>query len=70
MPEMDGITATKNLRSRYQKVPPIIGLSANAMEGDAEKFIALGFDDYLSKPATIEQLQEKIIKHKPNCNKF
>lgn len=63
MPEMDGITATKNLKSKYTNLPPIIGLSANAMEGDAEKFIAQGFDDYLSKPVTIEQLQDKILKY-------
>lgn len=62
MPIMDGIEATKNLKEKFRILPPIIGLSANAMEGDAEKFIALGLDDYLSKPATMEQLKEKISK--------
>lgn len=62
MPIMDGIEATKNLKEKFRILPPIIGLSANAMEGDAEKYITLGLDDYLSKPATMEQLKEKITK--------
>ncbi len=62
MPIMDGVTAVKELNRRHSKLPPIIGLSANAMEGDAEKYIAEGMDDYLSKPVSAEQLYEKIIK--------
>lgn len=60
MPIMDGIEATQKLREIHSKLPPIIGLSANAMEGDAEKFINLGLDDYLSKPLTINTLKEKL----------
>ncbi|OIP05449.1 MAG: hypothetical protein AUJ97_00825 [Bacteroidetes bacterium CG2_30_32_10] len=62
MPVMDGVTAVKELHRKYPKLPPIIGLSANAMEGDAEKYIAEGMDDYLSKPVSAEQLYDKIIK--------
>jgi PAS domain S-box-containing protein len=62
MPLMDGVTAVKELQKKYDKLPPIIGLSANAMEGDAEKYIAEGMDDYLSKPVSAEQLYEKISK--------
>lgn len=50
MPVMDGVTATQILREKYKDLPPIIGLSANAFEGDYEKYIALGMDDYLTKP--------------------
>jgi PAS domain S-box-containing protein len=50
MPQMDGITATRILRQRYTDLPPIIGLSANAFEGDREKYMKLGFDEYLTKP--------------------
>lgn len=50
MPVMDGITATKKLKKKYKSPPPIIGLSANAFEGDKEKYIALGMDGYMTKP--------------------
>lgn len=62
MPVMDGITAVKHLKSKYSFLPPIIGLSANAMEGDAENFIAQGMDDYLAKPVSSELLVEKLQK--------
>ena len=51
MPVMDGITATQKLREKYKtQLPPIIGLSANAFEGDREKYISQGMDEYLTKP--------------------
>jgi signal transduction histidine kinase/ActR/RegA family two-component response regulator len=50
MPVMDGITATKELKNRYPDLPPIVGLSANAFEGDREKYISLGMDEYITKP--------------------
>ncbi len=54
MPIMDGITATKKLKKKYKLLPPIIGLSANAFEGDKEKYIALGMDGYMTKPVKRE----------------
>lgn len=63
MPGMDGVEAVKKLKEKYTNLPPIIGLSANSMEGDAEKYMRLGFDDYLSKPVTLSALQEKIEKY-------
>lgn len=56
MPKMDGITAMNELNERFKKVPPIIGLSAYALEGDAERFIKMGMDDYLEKPVNKERL--------------
>jgi signal transduction histidine kinase/CheY-like chemotaxis protein len=50
MPVMDGITATNELKSKYTDLPPIVGLSANAFEGDREKYISLGMDEYITKP--------------------
>jgi len=62
MPVMDGITAVKELKKRHTVLPPIIGLSANAMEGDAERYISEGLDDYLSKPITTQMLYSKLLK--------
>jgi len=50
MPVLDGITATQKLKEKHKDLPPIVGLSANAFEGDREKYMALGMDDYLTKP--------------------
>ncbi len=66
MPVMDGVTAMQTIRESKQKQPAIIGLSAEAMEGDAEKYIALGMDDYLTKPLIPDLLYEKLYKIKRN----
>ena len=56
MPVMDGVTATKELKSSYENLPPIVGLSANAFEGDREKYMAKGMDEYLTKPVRKEDI--------------
>ncbi|WP_179187922.1 ATP-binding protein [Kiloniella majae] len=52
MPQMDGPTATKRIRSLPPPTSdiPIIALTANAMKGDREFYLASGMDDYVSKP--------------------
>ncbi len=60
MPVMDGITATKELRKRHKELPPIIGISANALKADAQYYIAQGLDDYISKPVVPAILYSKI----------
>lgn len=60
MPIMDGITATKILKRDFKELPPIIGLSANNMEGDASKYISMGLDDYIPKPIDSDLLFEKL----------
>lgn len=62
MPEMDGITAMNKLKENYKELPPVIGLSAHAMEGDAQKYIAKGMDDYIEKPINKDKLISKLRK--------
>lgn len=57
MPVMNGVEATRRLRQQYSHLPPIVGLSANAFEGDKEKYMGLGMDDYLTKPLRIEDFR-------------
>lgn len=68
MPIMDGITTMKELKKKYKQLPPIIAVSANALEGDAEKYISEGLDDYISKPISEEVLYQKIT-HWSGINK-
>jgi PAS domain S-box-containing protein len=65
MPVMDGLSATKELKSRFpaSQLPPIIGLSAKALKGDAEYYIAEGLDDYLTKPVSTAVLHKTVFKY-------
>lgn len=63
MPIMDGLQALIELKHKYKNLPPIIGLSANALESDAEYYISQGMDDYISKPIKSEILFEKIVRN-------
>jgi PAS domain S-box-containing protein len=60
MPVMDGITATQKLKEDYNELPPIVGLSANAFEGDREKYMNLGMDEYLTKPVQSDDFSQLI----------
>lgn len=61
LPILDGWAATRQIKdSAATKHIPIIGLSANAMQGDREKGLAAGCDDYDTKPVEITRLLEKI----------
>jgi two-component system, sensor histidine kinase and response regulator len=64
MPEMDGFTATNEIR--LLEVPgsrtPIIAMTANAMRGDRDRCIAAGMDDYISKPVGYEDLRVMVTR--------
>ncbi|MEO0898891.1 MAG: response regulator [Bacteroidota bacterium] len=65
MPEMDGITATKEICKRFEEKPgrpTIIALTANALDEDRKRCFDAGMDDFLSKPVKKDQIKEKIIK--------
>jgi signal transduction histidine kinase/CheY-like chemotaxis protein len=66
MPEMDGIEATHHIRSLSDPIKaniPIIALTANALKGDSEKYLAAGMTDYLAKPFDEERLFRVISRN-------
>ena len=72
MPKMDGLEATRQIRSLQRKESIntdciIVGLSAHAMSGDREKYMAEGMADYLTKPirpAALQEILDACLKHK------
>lgn len=62
LPVMDGYEATRNIRKTF-KTLPIIGLSAHAMQGDGNKAIDAGCNDYLTKPIDEDLLLKKLREY-------
>jgi len=64
LPDIDGVRALDRLRANEQTAPvPVLALTAQAMEGDRERFLAAGFDGYLSKPVNIADLVATVERY-------
>lgn len=67
MPLMDGIEATRHIKSEMgENAPLIIALTANAMPGDEERFLDAGMDHYLSKPIDMIKLKDLLTRLIPS----
>ncbi len=67
MPEMDGLEATAAIRARWpaERRPRIVAMTAEALEGDREKCLAAGMDDYIVKPVRLDHLQRALGRARP-----
>jgi len=67
MPEMDGLEASRQICARWPRGqrPHIIAMTANAMQGDRERCLEAGMDDYVSKPIRVEELKSALSRSRP-----
>jgi signal transduction histidine kinase/DNA-binding response OmpR family regulator/HPt (histidine-containing phosphotransfer) domain-containing protein len=67
MPEMDGLEASRAICARWaaSKRPRIIAMTAEAMQGDRDKCLAAGMDDYIVKPVTLDRLTAALAECRP-----
>jgi two-component system, cell cycle response regulator DivK len=66
LPDIDGIEALRRLRADDRTASvPVVALTAQAMEGDRERFLAAGFDGYLSKPVNVADFVTTVKRY---CN--
>jgi len=67
MPEMDGFEATRQIRGRQDWTQPwIVAMTAGALEGDRERCLTAGMDDYVSKPVRVEDLMAALRRCEDN----
>ncbi|MGI9492468.1 MAG: response regulator [Geminicoccaceae bacterium] len=73
MPEMDGFEASGRIRELQEEAlttrVPILALTANAMEGDRERCLAAGMDDYMTKPIRKKVLTEALVAGVVSCSR-
>jgi two-component system cell cycle response regulator DivK len=64
LPDIDGVEALGRLRADSRTASlPVLALTAQAMEGDRERFLAAGFDGYLSKPVNVVDLVATVARY-------
>ncbi len=63
MPDMDGYTATRILRTEEGVTTPIIAMTANALPSDREACLAAGMNDHIGKPFNIRELAELVLRY-------
>jgi two-component system, cell cycle response regulator DivK len=64
LPDIDGVEALARLRADERSASlPVLALTAQAMEGDRERFLAAGFDGYLSKPVDIAEFVATVKRY-------
>jgi two-component system, cell cycle response regulator DivK len=64
MPGVDGVEALRRLRADERtSAIPVLAVTAQAMQGDRERFLAEGFDGYLSKPVNVRELIGAVRRH-------
>ena len=63
MPKMDGFQATIEIRENLKMDIPIMVCTTNSLVGEKSKSIALGMDDYITKPYTEKQLAHTILRY-------
>jgi PAS domain S-box-containing protein len=63
MPKMDGIEAARRIRERWSNGPKIVAITAHALQGDKERCLAAGMDDFISKPVKLEKLRAMLASY-------
>jgi two-component system, cell cycle response regulator DivK len=64
LPDLDGVQALRRLRENERTATiPVVALTAQAMHGDRERFLAEGFDGYMSKPVDVRELIGMVRQH-------
>jgi two-component system cell cycle response regulator DivK len=64
LPDIDGVDALIRLRADERTASiPVLALTAQAMRGDRERFLAAGFDDYVPKPVDVAELVATVGRH-------
>jgi two-component system, cell cycle response regulator DivK len=69
LPDVDGVEALRRIRTDARTAfVPVVAVTAQAMDGDRERFLRAGFDDYLSKPVDVMKLLGVVREHSASAD--